>query len=83
MHRLKSLPYADFYPDFISQFDKLFQHMIKNVAVKSYNGMRFSGKILATVVTHLVESINNDTMLELDFAWKQMLRHEFNTICKK
>lgn len=83
MHKLKSLHMQDFNPDFISNLDKLFQHIVKNVNVKSWKGTRFTGKIIALLVNNLVTSINNDSMLELDFAWMQMLKHEYNQLCNK
>jgi len=39
--------------------------------------MHFNGKIIGTLISNLIFSLNENKMVELDFAWKQMVESEF------
>jgi len=39
--------------------------------------MKFTGKIVGSLISNLVEALNANQMVELDFAWKQMIENEF------
>lgn len=82
MSKLKTLPMSGFEPEFIRKFDLFFESMAERLEVKVWNGMNFTGKIVGSLISNLVESLNANQMLELDFAWKQMIENEFVQLLK-
>lgn len=77
MSKLKTLPKDQFEPEFIQKFDLFFENIADRLEVKMWNGMNFTGKIVGSLIANLVDSLNANQMLELDFAWKQMIENEF------
>lgn len=71
------MPCNMFEPEFIAKFASFFQTLTSKLEVKVWNGMKFTGKIVGSLIFNLVESLNANQMLELDFAWKQMIENEF------
>jgi hypothetical protein len=82
MGKLKTLPKDQFEPEFIDKFELFFANMADRLDVKMWNGMNFTGKIVGSLISNLMESLNNNQMLELDFAWKQMIENEFIQLLK-
>lgn len=66
-----------FDPDFIDRFSIFFETLKSKLEVKVWNGMKFTGKIVGSLIFNFLEALNNNQMLELDFAWKQMIENEF------
>lgn len=71
------MPLNKFEPNFIDKFGSFFETITTKLEVKVWNGMKFTGKIVGSLISNLVESLNANQMLELDFAWKQMIENEF------
>mmetsp|Transcript_30144 Transcript_30144/g.65922 ORF Transcript_30144/g.65922 Transcript_30144/m.65922 type:complete len:84 (+) Transcript_30144:872-1123(+) len=57
--------------------------MQDKMETKSFNNMAFNGKCISQVIRILVTSLNQNKMMELDFAWKQMVEQEFHNLKKK
>lgn len=76
MSKLKIMQKHEFDQDFLRKFDSFFEDIASNLEVKVWNGLRFNGKIIGSLISNLVMSLNANQMLELDFAWKQMIENE-------